>query len=507
MNDTREREDAGRAIERFVRRFGPDYRALVYYAALPLALTPELLHYLRHQFLPRTPWVAEVDLLLSELCEPAGYELYTMRPAVRAAALEAMRAQVGETAMQQVAQLLIEYVRLACADPLRSRAALQAQQWAAMAYLRDRREDLIEDLTRAWQRSRRPGRRPGAEPEAAADRAEMLRLARLVQQLAPQLAQYPALVAYAEAVTLVLTAPDQARPELLTRAWSVAGRPLPGLAELLTPATGPDTRPRAWTEPATGMQFVWIPPGRFQMGATEADLEQGYAYDDEQPQREVQIREGFWLGKYPVTQAQWQRVMDENPSRFNEQKVGAGWGEHPVDNVSWRDCQRFVAKLQQLNDRQPQPGPPQRGGESRQQWKFRLPSEAEWEYACRAGTATIWYFGDDEQRLADHAWYEENSEGQTHPVGQKTPNAWGLHDMLGNVWEWCADDWHDSYQGAPAHETPWGTLDEQKTKVVRGGAWHDSAKVARAACRNRVNPGLRNVYLGVRVVVGVERTL
>jgi formylglycine-generating enzyme required for sulfatase activity len=162
-----------------------------------------------------------------------------------------------------------------------------------------------------------------------------------------------------------------------------------------------------------GMEFVLIPAGSFTMGDDGESAD-----DDEKPRHRVTISQPFYLGKYEVTQMQWAVVMGNNPSRFKELS-------NPVENVSWNDVQEFIRRLNQmlLGAR-----------------KYRLPTEAEWEYAARAGTTSAYSFGDDAGNLYRYAWYKGNSEDKTHPVGQRDPNAWGLHDMHGNVWEWV-EDW------------------------------------------------------------------
>jgi formylglycine-generating enzyme required for sulfatase activity len=171
-----------------------------------------------------------------------------------------------------------------------------------------------------------------------------------------------------------------------------------------------------------------------------------------------------------VTQAQWEAVMGSNPSNFKGP-------DRPVETVSWDDCQAFIKKLNAKGDAQ-----------------YRLPTEAEWEYACRAGTTTAYYFGDDAGRLGDYAWYTGNSGYETHPTGQKKPNIWGLHDMHGNVWEWCQDWWHDNYQGAPSDDNAWESPAGQ-FRVLRGASWNFNPRDCRSANRYYSTP--HNRYCGV----------
>jgi formylglycine-generating enzyme required for sulfatase activity len=228
-----------------------------------------------------------------------------------------------------------------------------------------------------------------------------------------------------------------------------------------------------YISPGVEMAFVWIPAGSFQMGSIES--EQG-RFPDEGPAHEVSISAGFWLGKYEVTQAQWQGVMGSNPSRFT------GDSRRPVEQVSWDDVQGL---LQKVNGS---------GGSG-----YRLPSEAQWEYACRAGTRTRYSFGDGDGQLGDRAWYDGNAGATTHLVGQKRPNAWGLYDMHGNVLEWCADDWHDRYSGAPTDGRSWDDSPRADWRVLRGGCWYNSASFCRSAGRGGYDPSLRGSGRGFRL--------
>ncbi len=214
-------------------------------------------------------------------------------------------------------------------------------------------------------------------------------------------------------------------------------------------------------------ELVLLPGGSFQMGSTQGS--------DEQPVHTVNVA-SFALGKYPVTQAQWKKVMGSNPSCFSN-----GGDQCPVEQVSWDDAQAFIQKLNQQTGH-----------------IYRLPSEAEWEYACRAGGAALWCFGDDESQLTQYAWYSDNSGNKTHPVGEKKANAFGLHDMHGNVWEWCEDKWHGDYQGAPSDGRAW-VDGESSGRVTRGGSWSDYARGSRAARRSLNSSDFRKFFNGFRL--------
>jgi formylglycine-generating enzyme required for sulfatase activity len=225
------------------------------------------------------------------------------------------------------------------------------------------------------------------------------------------------------------------------------------------------------------LEMVSLPAGQFTMGSSESD--------SEKPPHQVKVN-SFAIGKYPITQAQYQAVMGNNPSHFKNNP------QNPVERVSWNDAQAFCQKLSQITGK-----------------TYRLPTEAEWEYACRAGTTTRYYFGDNDNQLGDYAWYEGNSNRTTHPVGQKKPNGWGLYDMSGNVWEWCEDDWHDNYIGAPTDGSAWLINNDNCShlKCLRGGSWINSPNSCRSANRSRNLPVNDDSINGFRVVCGAGRTL
>ena len=217
------------------------------------------------------------------------------------------------------------------------------------------------------------------------------------------------------------------------------------------------------------MEFVWIPAGGFLMGSPSH--EEGR--DSDERQHEVRISQGFWMGKYEVTQGEWESVMGSNPSFFNE--CGS---RCPVEAVSWNDVQEFIRRLNE------------RGSGSG--YVYRLPTEAEWEYAARFRTT-----GARHGELDDVAWYSGNSGGSTHQVGQKRGNAWGLFDMLGNVWEWTGD-WYGQYPAGKVTDS--GGPSTGSGRVLRGGSWNSSARSVRFAYRTDYSPGNLGGYLGFRLV-------
>ena len=214
-----------------------------------------------------------------------------------------------------------------------------------------------------------------------------------------------------------------------------------------------------------GMEFKLLPGGTFTMG------EGGEAH-------KVTLTKPFGLGVYEVTQQQYEKVMGKNPSKFKAP-------QNPVEQVIWNDAVEFCRKLSDL------PSEKSRG------YVYRLPTEAEWEYACRAGTTTKYSFGDSKSELGGYAWYDENSGGRTHPVGEKKPNGWGLYDMHGNVWEWC-QDWHDDYPSGSATD-PTGAA-SGSLRVSRGGSWFNSSGLCRSAIRGWSTPDDRFNSLGFRVL-------
>ncbi len=299
--------------------------------------------------------------------------------------------------------------------------------------------------------------------------------------------------------TAAATPPPTAKP---VPPWTLpAGSPPPAIAPF--DAAKAKEHQAAWAKHlglqvevtnSIGMKFVLIPPGEFDMGSTDEEvaklLEEAKAtkqtswYIDslpsEAPKHRVRITKPFYLGRCEVTQTEYERVVGSNPSQLK------GNPTHPVEMVSWDDASAFCRKLGAL---------PQ---EQAARAEYRLPTEGEWEHACRAGTTMPWYSGDDVEALEEHAWLKNNAGGKTHPVGQKSPNAWGLYDMHGNVWEWCQDWFGDRYYATSPLDDPPG-VSGGSIRVHRGGGWHAVASGGRASCRGRDAPGNRGGSLGFRL--------
>jgi sulfatase modifying factor 1 len=220
---------------------------------------------------------------------------------------------------------------------------------------------------------------------------------------------------------------------------------------------------------APEIEMVYVRGGCFQMGDTFGDGE-----NDEKPVHEVCVSD-FYIGKYEVTQEQWMAVMGSNPSKFEGE-------QRPVEQVSWNEVQRFIAKLNAMTGK-----------------RYRLPTEAEWEYAARSGgRKEKWAGTSDENMLVDYAWYSKNSDEMTHVVGTKKPNGLGIYDMTGNVWEWCQDVYGDEYYEESRRDNPKGSK-SNSFRVNRGGSWGNDSQDIRAAVRYDLTPVYRSSGIGFRV--------
>lgn len=236
--------------------------------------------------------------------------------------------------------------------------------------------------------------------------------------------------------------------------------------------------PKHYTN-SIGMKFAWIPPGSFVMGSPKEEKQR----NDSETQHKVTLTKGFYMGVYLVIQEQWQEVMGKNPSQFKGEK------NLPVDTVSWNECQEFIKKLRAKDP---------------DKKEYRLPTEAEWEYACRAGTTTPFHFGDTIS--TEQANYDGNfaygagkkgiCRGKTTPVDAFPANAWGLHDMHGNLWQWCQDSYGD-YPKTDVTDPPGPAKGD--TRVIRGGTWYTGPSVCRSARRDGFSANNRDKYYGFRL--------
>jgi formylglycine-generating enzyme required for sulfatase activity len=265
---------------------------------------------------------------------------------------------------------------------------------------------------------------------------------------------------------------------------------VPAAAPLRVPATHPvEALPDGVIANSIGMKLKLIKAGKFLMGAP---VSKKNGSGDEQPQHEAAIAQPFYLGVYPVTKAQFAAFVSDADYMTEAEKADdkSTWrdpgfeqtDDDPVVCVSWKDAEKFCAWLSEREKR-----------------TYHLPSEAQWEYACRAGTTTAYFFGDDPKMLDDFAWYGDNSESHTHPVGDRKPNPWGLYDMHGNVWQWCVD----SYNAGHYQKTSKGLqfILETNKGVWRGGSWSGSTRDCRAASRLSYSPGNRKSNYGLRVCI------
>ena len=242
-----------------------------------------------------------------------------------------------------------------------------------------------------------------------------------------------------------------------------------------------------------GIKLVLIPKGTFVMGSPPDEV----GSEDDERRHEVTIIRDYYLGAHEVTQAQYKKVMGKNPSHFQGDQVAerhpqtnrvvkdVDSSNHPVDSVSWEEAVEFCQRLSALPE------------EKKAGRVYRLPTEAEWEYGCRAGSKAAYGYGNNPDSLGDCAWYDKNSANKTHAIGIKKPNAWGLHDMHGNVWEWCSDWYGDDYYAKSPKDDPKGPL-SGSDRVFRGGGWYTPAVICRSAYRSIIQNCLYSTPWGLR---------
>ncbi len=224
------------------------------------------------------------------------------------------------------------------------------------------------------------------------------------------------------------------------------------------------------------LYMQWVNPGTFIMGSPKSEPGRSKSIEN---QFSLTLNDGFWIGQYLITQAQWEAMMGNNPSHYNYHP------DYPIENINWDEATSFCDQLNmRFKDKLPKV------------YSFSLPTEAQWEYACRAGSQSMYYNGNDPNRLAEVAWYGDNSDGHPHPVGEKQPNKWNLYDMLGNVYEWC----HDTPKQYPDHPVQnWYGEPKHYTRSVRGGAFSLSPTNIRCADRGYTHRDAKAPRLGFRL--------
>ncbi|MDJ0532256.1 MAG: formylglycine-generating enzyme family protein [Xenococcaceae cyanobacterium MO_207.B15] len=484
------------------QRYGKKTLELAAHAAFPLTITSDLLYCLRENFVPDSPWYAVGDVLLSGLCEPIGYDLYEMEEEIRHRLLKSLDRDRFKNLSMFMAQYILHRFTQENND--------YQQEWIPLSYLiangeevkriRDNLQNLLKALPEdnqeriKWKQLEEKYidslQQEGFEPlllketPSTTDEEELeidgvvlktfeFEVAFFIEQEEPE----EELKSFEFETVTVNTKGKVIKREQKQAFYFV---------EYLGKAPG---------KPAElGIEMVAIPGGTFTMGSPED--EEGY-HQSESPQHTVTLQP-FFLGKYPITQAQWRFVSQL--SKVNQELIPDSSGfkgkNLPVERVSWEDAKEFCLRLSNYTGR-----------------TYTLPSEAEWEYAARAGTITPFYFG--ETITGDLANYYASStyanepkaeyRKKTTPVYSFRPNNFGLHDMHGNVFEWCQDDWHSNYKNAPNNGSAW--LSEKSiNKVIRGGSWFAYPYFCRSAFRNNVTRAYRSSHLGFRVVCVAPRT-
>ena len=540
-------------IEAFEKRLGKPHLYLAYHAAFPLSLTPDLLYRIWANFKQDSqgqaldiPWIAVADVLISPLCAEVGYELYEMDSQVREELLKRLKAdpKFGPKRIEELSAFLLAYIQphLESEDPDILELA-QVQQWTALAYTAPDRA-AVKMAQRLAQ----------IDPNAKLD---FIWMESLIKTLETPLKKFSNLVRYAQGMGSYGRGDLETATEFLMEvpAWGnkclVAGVPLSVPEAIQTSRAwrrrrllkfalyillgcggisgaywlyrkslgitvkqfkasvvrvnkkGEKTKPKSYPikffSEALGngveLDMVYIPGGSFNMGSPED--EKGRS-KDEGPQHRVKVST-FFISRYPVTQAQWRAIaslpkvdidLKADPSRFKGDN-------RPVETVSWFEAVEFCKRLRERTGRE-----------------YRLPSEAEWEYACRAGTTTPFHFGETiTGELANYAaseTYADEPKGEyrreTTPVGQFPPNAFGLSDMHGNVWEWCEDTWHDNYEDAPTDGSAWLDKNDNRSQysLLRGGSWDVDPGSCRCGDRNNDPPDNHYNFIGVRVVAAAR---
>ncbi len=523
-----QREDlTTRRIRVFEQRYGKKALELAYHAAFPLTITSHLLYCLRESFVTDCPWYAVGDVLLSGLCESIGYDLYEMEEDTRSGLIKRLSEdkRFGEPRLQELADFMARYIfnRFTEEDNEYQR------EWMPLSYLmadskeakliKEQLQSLLQSLPEddeeriKWKELEGKYedllRKEGFEPlllKPSQDELEGESILddeqkRIAQAMGVKFKPFEFDVAVISPTFEFETVTVNARGKVINTKQNQAIYYVEFLGE--TPG-----------EPAElGIEMVAIPGGTFEMGSPENEPQR---YKSESPQHTVTVQP-FFIGKYPVTQAQWRfvaqlqlpqvnRKIKLEPSRFKGDNL-------PVERVSWYEAVEFCDRLSQYTGR-----------------PYTLPTEAEWEYACRAGTTTPFHFGETitgdlanyraSQTYADEPKRKKGKYRQgigTTPVGQFLPNPFGLYDMHGNLREWCLDDWHGNYENAPTDGSAWfdskddNLYQKSGNAVLRGGSWAYDPEYCRSAYRYDGARAERDLILyrgiGFRVVCAFGRSL
>jgi formylglycine-generating enzyme required for sulfatase activity len=521
-------EIAERQIETFTRLYGSEALEFACYAAFPMTLTTDLVYCLRQQFCELADWSIAPALLLSDLCDGVGNDLYEMPIAVRYCLLDRLlKSDDGDRRLNQVADYMAEYIRYRVVRDREMTAMFHGwpTRWISLAMLKQDEEltEIIEAQIAEYVQ------------DGTLSKSERLRLAAMLRGQADLFSEKQFKPIALRELEQRVRRGDVIKPandiKSMRQAMAAAGFPELKTAQIeYAKITFDEAKAQAegtlqpfpfetitvdrkgtviaksqqvvqtYTETlpeGLNLEMVAIPSGRFIMGSPGSEHQR---FDDEGPQHEVTVAP-FFIGKYEVTQAQWRlvaglpqvlRELDAAPAHFK----GDGL---PVEQVSWLDAEEFCLRLSVATGRM-----------------YQLPSEAQWEYACRAGTTTPFYFGETiTGKIANYssstAYREEKTEksrGKTIAVGRFPPNQFGLYDMHGNVLEWCMDDWHDNYDGAPNDGSAWlESAETASRKVLRGGSWSLDPGGCRSAIRNYSSRDDRVSDLGFRVICCAPRTL
>jgi formylglycine-generating enzyme required for sulfatase activity len=479
-------------------KYGAATLRLACYAAFALTITPKLLFYLREnaaefddRLLEEVPWHGPADLLLSPLCQRIGGNLYEMSPSLQAALLQQLQDEVkdGAGTIAKLEDFMLHYIAANLeGSKERSQQVAGQPQWVALALTRP--GELADRIRKDLRQLLQNGQLDNEFYWVATIEA--------IQELVAEDYRQP----LAESIVDDRLNLDDSTidPNKLYEFDFTVVR----VNEYGTTIAEETKTAKYFLEPlgegldAPRVEMVAIPGGSFLMGSPK-----GEGSNDERPQHLVTVSP-FYMAKYPVTQAQWRSIalredlkvaidLKPDPAEFEGDNL-------PVEYVTWEEAREFCQRVTKLTQRQA-------NGDL---WEYRLPTEAQWEYACRAGTTTPFYFGETiTTELANYDGndtYGKEPKGQyrqqTTDVGSFPPNAFGLYDMHGNVWEWCADNWHSDYNGAPTDGSAWDNGNDNHSYVLRGGCWNYHPHFCRAAYRFSNTRDSAYYDIGFRLVVG-----